>query len=120
VVSYNIYKPGVASFEFNGGADVPLLVGEFHFGALDRGLFHTGLVPVENQQARAEAYRNYVRGALKHPQFVGCHWFQYYDEPTTGRCLDEENYQIGFVDIADTPYAETIAACRDVGYSLYR
>jgi agarase len=64
-------------------------------------------------------YKEYVRGALRHPQFVGCHWFQYFDEPTTGRTYDEENYQIGFVDIADTPYAETIAACRDVGYHLY-
>ena len=38
---------------------------------------------------------------------------------TTGRPLDEENYQIGFVDIADTPYPETVAACRQVGYGLY-
>jgi len=120
VVSYNIYQRSVAGFQFNGGADVPLLIGEFHFGALDRGLFHPGLVPVADQQARAEAYREYVQGALRHPQFVGCHWFQYSDEPTTGRVWDEENYQIGFVDVADTPYRETIGACREVGYHLYR
>jgi hypothetical protein len=119
VVSYNLYRTTVEDFQFNGGADVPLLIGEFHLGALDRGLFHPGLVPVANQSARAEAYKNYVRGALKHPQFVGCHWFQYFDEPTTGRSYDEENYQIGFLDIADTPYSETIAACREVGYHLY-
>jgi hypothetical protein len=98
---------------------VPLIIGEFHFGALDRGLFHPGLVPVADQRARAESYKAYVAGALRHPQFVGCHWFQYQDEPTTGRVYDEENYQIGFVDVADTPYAETIQACRDVGYHLY-
>jgi hypothetical protein len=119
VVSYNLYQRSVAGFQFNGGADVPLIIGEFHFGALDRGMFHTGLVPVESQAARAEAYRNYVLGALKHPQFVGCHWFQYQDEPTTGRVYDEENYQIGFVDIADTPYSETIEASRNVGGQLY-
>jgi hypothetical protein len=119
VVSYNLYRPNVADFQFNGGADVPLIIGEFHFGALDRGLFHTGLVPVADQRARAQAYKDYVRGALRHPQFVGCHWFQYSDEPTTGRVYDEENYQIGFVDVADTPYAETIAASREVGYHLY-
>jgi len=119
VVSYNLYRPNVADFKFNGGADVPLIIGEFHFGALDRGMFHTGLVPVATQQARAEAYKDYVRGALRHPQFVGCHWFQYCDEPTTGRVWDEENYQIGFVDVADTPYVETIAASREVGNELY-
>jgi hypothetical protein len=119
VVSYNLYRRSVADFQFNGGADVPLLIGEFHFGALDRGVFHTGLVAMPDQKARADTYKSYVQGALHHPQFVGCHWFQYFDEPTTGRAYDEENYQIGFVDIADTPYAETIAACRQVGYSLY-
>lgn len=120
VVSYNRYERSVAGFRNPDGADVPLLIGEFHFGALDRGLFHTGLVPVANQTERAAAYRSYVEGALRHPQFVGTHWFQYQDEPTTGRVYDEENYQIGFVDIADTPYPETIAASRAVGEALYR
>ena len=120
VVSYNLYKRSVADFQFNGGADVPLIIGEFHFGALDRGMFHTGLVPVANQAERAATYAEYVRGALRHPQFVGTHWFQYQDEPTTGRVYDEENYQIGFVDIADTPYAETIAASRAVAAEMYR
>ncbi|MHB1307387.1 MAG: beta-agarase [Limisphaerales bacterium] len=120
VVSYNLYQRSVAGFVPVGAGDVPLLIGEFHFGALDRGLFHTGLGPVENQAARAEAYSSYVRGALKHPQFVGTHWFQYQDEPTTGRVYDEENYQIGFVDIADTPYRETVAASRAVAAELYQ
>jgi hypothetical protein len=120
VVSYNIYKRSVANFQFNGGADVPLLVGDFHFGALDRGVFHPGLVELPDQAARAQAYREYVEGALHHPQIVGCHWFQYRDEPVLGRVLDEENYQIGFIDVADTPYAETIAAVRAVGYHLYK
>ena len=119
VVSYNIYKASVADFHFDGGADVPLMVGEFHFGALDRGLFHTGLVPTENQAVRAQTYRDYVTGALRHPQFVGCHWFQYRDEPVTGRAWDGENYQIGFVDVADTPYRELIDAAREVGNHLY-
>ena len=118
VVSYNLYRRGVADFQYPG-PDKPLIIGEFHFGALDRGLFHTGLVPVENQAARAQAYQDYVLGALRHPQFVGTHWFQWQDEPTTGRVYDEENYQIGLVDVADTPYAETIEACREVGRTMY-
>jgi agarase len=32
---------------------------------------------------------------------------------------DEENYQIGLVDVADTPYAETVEACREVGRTMY-
>ncbi|MCX6873340.1 MAG: beta-galactosidase [Verrucomicrobia bacterium] len=119
VISYNLYQRNVADFR-NPSSDKPLLIGEFHFGALDRGLFHPGLVPVANQAARARAYTDYVLGTLRHPQFVGTHWFQWMDEPTTGRALDEENYQIGFLDVADTPYRETIAASREVGAGLYR
>jgi agarase len=51
---------------------------------------------------------------------VGCHWFQYQDEPTTGRVYDEENYQIGFVDIADTPYSELIEASRKAAGMIYK
>ena len=119
VVSYNLYRRTVADFKYPGG-DKPLIIGEFHFGALDRGMFHTGLVPVATQADRAQTYRDYVLGAVRHPQFVGTHWFQWMDEPTTGRVYDEENYQIGFVDIADTPYRETIEASREVGRRLYR
>ena len=119
VVSYNQYKRSVAQFKMPGGIDKPVIIGEFHFGALDRGMFHTGLVPVPSQEARAEAYKAYVRGAVENPQIVGTHWFKYQDESTTGRALDGENYQIGFLDVCDTPYPETIAACRKVGYSLY-
>jgi hypothetical protein len=120
VVSYNLYRRSVADFRCAGGADVPLLVGEFHFGALGRGPFHPGLVSVTDQDARGRAYRDYVRGALEHPQFVGTHWFQYQDEPATGRVYDEENYQIGFIDVADTPYPEIIGAARAIGGAMYR
>jgi len=119
VVSYNLYRHSLDGFRYPG-ADKPLIVGEFHFGALDRGMFHTGLVPVESQAARAAAYRGYVEGALRHPQFVGVHWFQWKDEPVTGRVYDEENYQIGFLDVVDTPYGETVEATRAVGAELYR
>ncbi len=119
VVSYNLYWRSMEHFKFPGGADTPLIIGEFHFGALDRGQFHPGLVLVKDQKERARMYREYVRGVLRHPQFVGCHWFKYMDEATTGRELDGENYQIGFLDIVDTPYPETVAASRKVGYNLY-
>ena len=119
VVTYNIYRRSVAEFHFPGG-DKPMLVGEFHFGALDRGLFHPGLVPTEDQEARARAYGDFVLGVARHPQFVGVHWFQWMDQPLTGRALDGENYQIGFVDVADTPYPEMVRESRKVAETLYK
>jgi hypothetical protein len=118
VVTYNLYRRSVADSRLPAGLDVPVLVGEFHFGALDRGMFHPGLVPCEDQEERAASYQSYVEGALGHPSIVGTHWFQYGSQATTGRG-DGENYQIGFVDVCGNPYVETIAAAREVGYSLY-
>lgn len=118
VVSFNKYQRSVADFRFPEGVDKPMLIGEFHFGALDRGMLHTGLVPVPDQQARAEAYKNYLNGALDNRWIVGTHWFQFGDQATTGRG-DGENYQIGLLDVCDTPYPETIQAVRKVGNSIY-
>jgi len=118
VVSYNRYEYSVEDLKLPGGADLPLIIGEFHFGALDRGMFHTGLRRTESQQDRADTYKRYVQGALRNPAIVGTHWFQYKDQPTTGRG-DGENYQIGFVDICDTPYPEIVQAAREVARSMY-
>jgi len=119
VVSYNRYRRSVADFRLPDGVDKPVVIGEFHFGALDRGMLHTGLVPCTSQQHRAESYRNYVQGALDNPLIVGTHWFQYGEQATTGRG-DGENYQIGLLDVCDSPYPETIESCRTVGYDMYR
>ncbi len=118
VVSYNRYTYSVQDTKLPDGIDMPVIIGEFHFGALDRGLFHTGLRRAENQKDRAEKYAAYVRGALRNPYVIGTHWFQYLDQPTTGRG-DGENYQIGFVDICDKPYPEIVQAAREVGNSMY-
>ena len=119
LISFNRYQKTLDGLRLPNGVDLPVVIGEFHFGALDRGMFHTGLVATASQDDRADAYRSYVRSALRHPQIVGTHWFEFGDEPVTGRG-DGENYQIGFVDVCDTPYVETIAASRDIGEAMYR
>ncbi len=118
VMSYNRYEETLATFELPEGVDMPAIIGEFHFGALDRGVFHTGLRGAKNQEERGQKYYNYVRSAVEHPAIVGTHWFQYGAQPTTGR-FDGENYQIGLVDIADTPYPETIERVREIGRTMY-
>ncbi|HTQ56713.1 MAG TPA: hypothetical protein VMI94_19740 [Bryobacteraceae bacterium] len=86
----------------------PLLIGEFHFGTPGRGMA-AGLVEVRDQQERGIAYRYYVENAAAMPAMIGAHWFQWMDEPNTGRS-DGENYNIGLVDVTDQPYAELVAA----------
>jgi hypothetical protein len=121
VVSFNIYSSSVNSSDWTGAKDLgkPILIGEFHFGALDRGMFHEGLGPRANQEERAAAYLAYVRSVADCPNFVGCHWFQYVDEPLTGRWFDGENYNIGLVDVTDTPYPELLAAAKKANAEVY-
>ena len=118
VISFNRYRFSARDLMPPKGVDKPVMIGEFHFGALDRGLLHTGLRSVLDQSQRGEVYASYVRSALANPFMVGTHWFQYGDQPVTGRS-DGENYQIGLIDVCDRPYAETIEACRGVGYKMY-
>jgi len=121
VVSYNYYREPeqVATFEFPGEADVPLVIGEWHFGALDRGWFWEGIRRAKDQADRARKYKLYLRNALAHPQFVGAHWFRYRTQPLTGRPSNGENGQLGFVDICGNPYPELVAAAREVGAGMY-
>ena len=119
VVTANLYRDDPTSFRLPDGAvDKPLLSGEFHFGALDRGLLHTGLVPTVSQEERAARFKRYVRAALADPRFVGVHWFKWGDQPLTGR-FDGECFQVGLVDVADTPYPEMVAALRELARELY-
>jgi hypothetical protein len=119
VISFNQYRYTFEDFKLPPDIDKPVIVGEFHFGALDRGLLHTGLRSVIDQDQRADAYTHFMETAIANPNIVGAHWFELYDEPTTGRG-DGENYQIGLLDICDQPYAETIAAARHVAAEMYK
>jgi hypothetical protein len=118
VISFNRYDIDLVDFRLPDGVDRPVIIGEFHFGALDRGMFHTGLQEAATQAERAELYKRYVLSAVDHPAIVGTHWFQFQDQATTGRG-DGENYQIGFLDVCDTPYPELVSASREVARQLY-
>ncbi len=95
-------------YELSG---LPIILTEFHFGAPGRGLA-PGLAQVSNQADRGLAYKYYVENAASHPAVIGTHWFQWLDEVSTGR-NDGENYNIGFVDVTDRPYAEFIEGVKE-------
>ena len=118
-VSFNRYYYTIENFSLPGDIDLPLMFSEFHFGALDRGMLHPSLRQTKDQKQRAEIYKQFVQSALRYPNAIGTHWFQFRDQETTGRVGDGENYQLGFVDICDKPYEETIQASREIGYNMY-
>lgn len=121
VLSFNYYGPRIdrQNWGFLTTLNKPCIITEFHFGALDRGMFSPGLAAAPNQQARAKMFETFVRSVADNPALVGCHWFQYVDQPLTGRSFDGENYNIGFVTMTDTPYAEMVTAAKDVLKDIY-
>ncbi|MFB3880815.1 MAG: hypothetical protein ACE149_06100 [Armatimonadota bacterium] len=96
----------------------PVMIGEWHFGALDVGLPASGIGHVRDQKARGQAYRVYLEDAASKPWCVGVHWFTLYDESALGR-FDGENWNIGFLDVCNRPYEEIGAAARASHERLY-
>ena len=119
VITVNIYdyRPTV---ELPADAeDKPLLVTEFHFGCYDTGYFYASLMPVEDQQRRAECYANYLRATVDAPNYVGAHWFCWRDCPITGQIYEGANAQCGLLSTADVPYTELVRAIRVISREMY-
>ena len=118
VISHNQYRYTIDTYTLPEGVDKPVVIGEWHLGACDRGLFYHSLIECRDQEERGFFYEKYAVSAMKHPNIVGIHWHQFMDQATSGR-FDGENMQVGFLDCCDTPYPETIAASRRAGYNMY-
>jgi hypothetical protein len=102
----------------NFNVDLPIIIGEFHFGALDAGPTATGLEAVVSQKDRGIAYRHYCEKAAAHPNGVGCHYFQCYDQFALGR-FDGENYNIGLFDICSLPYEDMMEHVKEAAANVY-
>lgn len=121
VYSVNIYDvevPAARVKEISELTGKPVLIGEFHFGAPGRGLA-ASLVQMRDQKERGKAYRYYVENAFAMPEMVGTHYFQWADQPSTGR-FDGENYNIGLVDVTDRPYPDLVEALKETHRRVLR
>ena len=98
--------------------DKPILIGEFHFGTASHGVWGSGLRNAGSLENQADLYKQYILEASTHPNIVGAHWFQWSDQPVTGR-FDGENFRIGIVNITDQPYVPLINAIEEVSKGLY-
>lgn len=115
---YGVDPTNAISNIANHGVDLPIVIGEFHFGALDKGLTATGLEGVKTQADRGLAFRYYCERTAAHPFGVGCHYFQFYDQFMLGR-FDGENYNIGLFDTCMQPYDEMLAHVKECTESIY-
>jgi hypothetical protein len=121
VFSINCYKldPTEQIAQVANLTGLPVMIGEYHFGALDRGLTATGLKGVATQADRGKAYSHYTERAAAHPSCVGAHYFILSDQPALGR-FDGENYQIGLVNVCHQPYVDMLRYVADTNRSIYQ
>jgi len=111
VISFNIYLPRVdARWDFLKRLDKPAIIGEFNIYA------YADVVGSISQADRARIYQEFVTNVADHPAFVGCHFFEYIDEPLTG----DENIVSGFVTVTDSAYPEMVEAAKRVNVEVYR
>ncbi|MEQ7123167.1 hypothetical protein ABN034_01480 [Actinopolymorpha sp. B11F2] len=121
VFSMNCYRERVPAADLAKVSDAlgrPILIGEWHFGALDAGLPASGIGHVPDQAARGQAFRVYLEDAAAQPWCVGAHYFTLYDQSAIGR-FDGENYNIGLVDICHREYEPLVAAARESHAAMY-
>lgn len=110
---------------FFAAAQRPLMITEFSFRAMDSDPGNTyppGYITqptVATQQDRAAKYAHYVTKWAQAPWMLGWHWFQYMDEPKTGR-FDGEDGNYGLVDIRDNPIEAFLGTFGAVNKDAYR
>jgi hypothetical protein len=85
----------------------PVIIGEFHTGALDAGLPTNGICSSASQEERGVHYSYYVENGATIPALIGAHYFQYNDQPLLGRG-DGENCNVGLIDVCGKPHYEML------------
>ena len=120
IFSFNCYRhdPYSSIQHIVDLVNMPVMIGEFHFGALDRGLDATGIQGVASQEDRGKAYRYYMHRCASHPYCLGAHYFTLNDQGYLGR-FDGENYNIGFVDVCNKEYPELVEIAKKTNREVY-
>jgi hypothetical protein len=110
--------------------DKPVLLGEFSHPAWYGGRRGYGRYEASFVEADRDSGRNYAEwlsAASKDPKCIGALWFQYRDEPLTGRGPGKgakaaigEHYAFGFVDVTDQPKWDLITQAREANLRATR
>ncbi len=113
---YDLYPKKEFMDQILAGTGLPMIIGEYHFGTVDRGMAQS-LWQVNSQKERGVAYRYYTERAYSHPGLIGTAYFQWSDQDLTGR-RDGENYNCGLVDVTDRPYKYQVEAMMETAKRL--
>jgi len=115
---YDIYPRSEMMDRALGITGLPMIIGEYHFGTVDRGMAQS-LWQVDTQEERGVAYRYYTEQGYSHPGLIGTAYFQWCDQDLTGRRNDGENYNCGLIDVTDRPHKRQVEAMAETAKRLY-
>ncbi|MDP8254487.1 MAG: beta-galactosidase [Candidatus Alcyoniella australis] len=109
--------------EYFDEAGLPILVSEFSMRGMDAGLPNTWppnvlFITADTQQQRAYLFEQMARTWLEGGYVIGYHWFDWMDEPVSGR-FDGENSNFGLVTELDEPYELLTATMAAVNATAY-
>lgn len=120
VISYNIYgdDPSGRLNQYRNVVDKPFIVGEFGVTSDLGQMPWRGQIDTQEPSERLKPMENYLNHAFRHPSLVGAHFFQFRDQPLSGRGDGEATLR-GFVNTADTPHFDLVQLNRRLAYNLY-
>ena len=125
VIGYDAYPMTYGGARFDKLAkevDKPVMLGEFGFpswydGMRGYGVYGSTFTP--DDATSGQLYARLIHDAASDPYTVGVEWFQYRDQPVSGRTYQKnpaptegEHYAFGLVDIADQPKWDLIEPMR--------
>lgn len=125
VVGYDRYSdeflyPGLDRLIRESGK--PVMAGEFGYPATYHGMrgFRIGSTLPPDDATSGVRYANWLREAWSNPLCVGVAWFEYRDQPVTGRGSGQgpavvygESIALGLVDVGDRPKWDLVERVRD-------
>ena len=133
VIGYDRYSPVFEDSLLEGLAKStakPIFLGEFSFPPsynLQRGYeVYPSASAADDADAGAQ-YQSNLESAARNPWCVGVAWFEYRDEPVSGRgflgetdldLVEGEDYAFGMVDVADRPKYDLVNQVRTTNLAM--
>lgn len=120
VVSANSYqKQPIPTLRYHReSGNRPILIGEFHFPLES----NRQIKPYYQRFTSTQRYKmvqDYLTWFRQQPYSLGAHWYQWNDQPLTGRVGDGENQTVGLVDITDRIHPEVVMGIKDFSLKMY-
>jgi hypothetical protein len=133
VIGYDRYAPDFENSLLRNlakSSGKPIFLGEFSFPPsynLSRGYQMYPTASATDDAAAGAKYRATLEGAIRNPWCVGVAWFEYRDQPVSGRGLpggtdpklvEGEDYAFGLVDVADRPKYDLVERVRATNLAM--